>query len=236
MIEELRGNSLNKEEISNGEYELVKNTPRLIDNKSNNCEGVIEEKNGEKIRIASVFNDNSFALISHEYKLNYYDSSKATDFFYMYFGENRRLIFYLYDLKETLAGVNNITHLVEQWLAGISTARSCELLLKGNKEDYELKFEDIHIGVITENNDSERRKNKIEYLKKQIEDPKVEMPSFIIGKHKAKIVQDNAILNVLQEFETGYIEFDGIKYKYDIREFIDKEHRMTIVNGLLESN
>jgi len=233
MIDGLRAKKLKAAEISKGEYILTKNSPKMIDKGSNKCRGIlIEEEQDEKLRILSIFNDDSFALIAHEYTLNFFDQSKAADFFYLYFGEDTKIVSYIYDLKKTLAGIEVIVHLVEQWKMGIATAKACEALLRYKGTGYVLDYENIHIGVITENDDIERRKRDVEDLRKKMVTVS-NIAQFVIHMHKANTVSVNSKLKVLEEFEAGYIMFDGKKYDFDIKRFVNQEYTFNFCDGKL---
>lgn len=237
MIEELRATRPKANDRSSKLCTLKKNTPVIIDKNFNSYklllyENKAEEGVDEKLYIESTFNDDSFALVTEEYKINVLKNSKAPDFSYYYFKSNNNMIVYLYDLKKTLVGLDTIIHLVDQWTMGIATAKSCEVILNANHNNYAL--EDIHIGVVTENDDAEKRKRDLDILKKQSEMLKDKaIPEFVINMHKADLASDIQKIKILQRFEDGYMEFEGKNIKFDVRVFVNNEYTLKFTDGVL---
>ena len=234
MKNNLRAKKVREKEISDGVFSLTKNEPRIIDKSNNHHIALIHEhdKNtDEKLYVSSVFTeDDAFALVGREYRLNYYESAKALDFTYQYYGTNQRMIVYLYDLKKTLSGKEHVFKLIGQWKTGIATAKSCNILANAEENRYELSDKNIHLGVITEDNSEEKRKEELDFLMER-QNVSEKVPKFVASQRKADVSSDIRSIMILKAFNEGYIEKDGVKYQYVIREFVDGEYRMTISDG-----
>ena len=230
MIENLRAKPVKEKDLKDNIFELKNNTPMQI-NKENNLHvaHIHEENEDEDCFIYSQFCDKSFAMICKEFYLNFQKNPKRVDFSYYYFSEDNTAIVYLYDMKKTLAGNDVIFHLIEQWKSSICDAKYCV-----KKTEYH-KLEDfnIHIGVITENNDTERRKNELQSILYPESLPDV-LPSFVKSQHMADTADQIAKAKILSDFDKGKVTIDGFTYYYDVRTFVAKKHNMYFNNGLLE--
>ena len=229
---------VSKEKILDGLYKLTNKvsnqSPKIID-KSNNAHTIhIHEEDEEKqvkedLYIHSQFDDNGFAIIRNEYYLsNFLKQPKAVDMSYYYIGVDDKAKIYLYDMKKTFAGEHEMEDIIEQWDQSIRTAKACFIQLK------ECKINDIQIGVITENNDIERRKREL----KKIIDPEsisTELPLYMQIQRKADLSANIAKAKLLKGFDEGKVTIDGVTYNYDVREFINKKYHMYFDNGQLRS-
>lgn len=231
MINNSRAKAVKEHEIKDGVFELKKNTPKLITKENNShVAHILEQNEGENCFVHSQFCDEAFALICHEFYLNFYEDPKRADLSYYYFAENETATVYLYDIKKTFAGVDVIIHLIEQWKSSICDAKYCV-----EKADYQLTYPDIHIGVITENNDIERRNRELRSILYPEPDPLPEgLPTFIMSKHQANTADQIAKAKILTGFDKGKVTIGGITYDYDVRIFINKEHHMYFNDGLLK--
>lgn len=229
MFEQINAKKIKSEEINNSVFTLKKNTPKLINKDNNeNTALLLEENENENCFIHSEFTDDSFALICNEFCLNFLKKPKKIDLSYYYFNTNKSIV-YLYDMKKTLTGIDVILHLYEQWKSSILDAKYCM-----DKTDlYSVADSDIHIGVITEDNDVKTRNNNLHEV--LYPTPPQANDDFI--KHKQAAVRSNLIAKakVLEGFDEGKVTIRGITYNYDIRTFDDKEHHMFFKDGILIS-
>ena len=230
MIENLRAKPIKNENIENGIFDLKKNTPVQI-NKENNFHiaHIHEENENEDCFIHSKFCDDAFAMICKEFYLNFYTNPKKVDISYYYFAEDKTATVYLYDMKKTFAGIDSIINLIEQWKSSICDAKYC----MSKTDIYQLTDSNIHIGVITEDNDTERRNNELRPILHPESLPN-ELPSFVKSQHRADTAGQLAKAKILAGFDIGKVTIDGITYDYDIRTFVEKKHDMYFNNGLLE--
>lgn len=212
-------------------FDLQKNAPKVINKAHNKYTALLyEDKEAEKVYIHSLFNDDACAVIGNEFRLDYMKNSKKTDLSYYYYGTDHKAKAYLYDMKKTFAGIDVIIHLAEQWKSSILDAEYCI-----KKLEYSLDICDIHIGVITESNDEERRKKELEPILHP-EPASSGIPSFIKHKHAADTSANIYKAALLRGFDEGKITFNGHTYKYDIRSFDkNKVHHMYFEDGILRS-
>lgn len=168
-------------------------------------------------------------MICNEFYLNFYKSPKRVDLSYYYFAEDKTAIIYLYDLKKTLAGIDDMIHLIEQWKSSIIDAKYCI----EKTELYQLTYPNIHLGVVTENNDVERRNRELQSIFHPEPLPEG-LSSFLLSKHKANMIDRISKAKVLAGFDLGNVTIDGITYSYDVRTFTEKKHHMYFNDGILE--
>lgn len=230
MIKNLRAKPLKDKETENNIYKLKKNTLKQI-NKENNSHiiHIYEENEDENLFIHSQFCDDSFAIIGNEFRLNFMENPKKVDLSYYSFIEDNKVIIYLYDIKKTFAGIDVIIHLIEQWKSSICDAKYCIDKL----ESYQIS--NICIGVITEENDIERRNID---LKPILHPDSISsaIPSFMISQHRADTLDRIAKAKLLSGFDEGKVTICGITYEYDIRIFNEKRHDMYFNNGVLKEH
>ena len=213
-LNKLRAAKVKSKDLDNGVFILQKNTPKLIDKDNNeHIARIDEQKEDEVIFIYSKFDDDSSAMIGNEFCLNFLKDSQKTDFSYYYFSKDKKVIVYLYDMKKTFAGIDVIIHLIEQWQNSIRTANYCI----GELQNYEIS--DIYIGVITENDDFERRIKEIEPIMK-VQKNHNKLLSFMQSKHSADNYDKIKKAKILAGFLEGKITILGNTYKYDVIDFI----------------
>lgn len=230
MTGNLRAEPVKGHEINGGVFELKKNTPKLIGKENNpHTAHIREETEDEDCFIHSHFRDEAFAIICKEFYLNFYKDPKRVDLSYYYFSEDKNAAAYLYDMKKTFAGLDVIIHLVEQWKSSICDAKYCV----DKTETYQLAYPGIHIGVITEHNDTERRRRELQPILHPEPIPE-DLPSFIKSKRRANTADRISKAKILDGFDEGKVTIGGITYDYDVRTFIDKEHHMYFKDGVLE--
>lgn len=231
MIERLRAKTVKKKEIENNIFNLKTNTPKLI-NKSNNSHiaYIHETKEAEKVDehlfIHSKFTDDATAMVGNEFCSNFLDNPKKVDMSYYYFSSDKKVTVYLYDMKKTFAGIDVIIHLIEQWKGSIADAKSFMEQL----EDYEISH--IQIGLITEDNDIERRKREIEPILNSNKHQE-NIPSFMVHQYRADNANNIAKAKILKGVIDGKVTIRGFTYNYDVREFINKKHDMYFEDGIL---
>lgn len=223
----MRATKVKEKEINGNTFELTKNTPKQIDKENNShIAHIHEDGENEDVYIHSQFDDDAFAMIGNEFYLNFLKLPKKVDISYYYFALDSKVSIFLYDMKKTFAGKNDIINLIEQWKSSIIDAKYCIMKL----DDYEIS--NIKIGVITEENDAERRKRELQ----PILHPDVisrNIPSFIKSNRKANISYIIPQAMLLKGFDEGKVTICGDTYEFDIREFDDKKHHMYFVNGVL---
>lgn len=229
MIRNLRAKALRKNDINDNVFKLKKNTPKMIDKHNNSHIGhICEQKEDENLYIHSLFEDDSFAIICNEFYLNFMENPKKVDLSYYSFTKEQSVMVYLYDMKKSFVGVDDIINLIEQWKSSICDAKYCIEKL----ETYSMP--DIHIGVITEKNDVERRKRELKPILHP-DDISSDVPSFIASQHKANTVDSIPKAKLLKGFDEGKVTICGVTYKYDIRMFDkNQRHDMHFVNGILK--
>lgn len=226
----LRAEPVKGREINDGVFELQKNTPKLIGKKNNSHTARLhEETEDEDCFIHSQFRDEAFAMICKEFYLNFLKDPKKVDLSYYYFSEDKTVRVYLYDMKKTFAGLDVMIHLAEQWRSSIYDAKYCV----AKTETYQLEDSDIHIGVITENNDTERRVRELQPVLHP-EPPSEGVSSFMKSKRMAATADQVAKAKILAGFDEGKVTIGGITYVYDVRTFVNKQHHMYFNNGLLK--
>ena len=130
-------------------------------------------------------------------------------------------------MKKTFSGIDMIIHLVGQWKQSIKTAQACMLQF-----EYDVYF-NINIGIITENNDVERRKRDLEPILHP-EPTSSSVPAFIAHKHMANTVDVIPKSKLLKGFDEGKVTINGCTYEYDVRVFDNKEYHMHFNDGVLE--
>lgn len=233
MINSLTAKKLNISKVEEGRFELKKNTPVQIDKDHNNIVISLHElgdSTDELCLINSVFHDGATALVGKEFRLNYLRDAKKVDLSYYYFAESKRVFIYLYDLKKTLAGIEVMIHLVEQWTSSVCDARYCVEKMDG----YSLSDADIHIGVITEENDEDRRRRELNDL--FTDDPIPDgVNSFTAAKHKVSDAGKIVKRKLLKGFDEGNVTIKGITFTFDVRMIQNKEHQMFFTDGILVS-
>ena len=232
-FDNLRAKHLKEKDISDGLITLKMNTPKLIDCKNNADIAVIHEQKpaedvDEYCYIHSVFNDEATAMICNEFRLDFLKKSKAVDLSYYYFAADKNSKVYLYDFKKTFAQKETILHLIEQWESSICDAKYC---IEKTRE-YKLANSDIYIGVITENNDTERRNIELAIILYPEPIPD-NIPSSIKSKRLANYSTKISEARALREFDKGKVTISGVTYHYDIRTFINKKHEMYFIDGIL---
>lgn len=235
MIKELRAKPVKKKEIKNNIFDLKPNNPKQIDvNNNSHIAHIYELKESENVDehlyIHSEFTDDASAMIGNEFYLNFLENSKKVDMSYYYFSSDKKVTVYLYDMKKTFAGIETIIHLIEQWKGSIADSKSCIEQLEG------YKLLKIQIGVITENDDSERRKYEIEsVLNKAKHKENENIPSFMVHQRHADNVNNMVKAKMLNGFIDGKITICGCTYSYDVREFTNKRHDMWFKDGFLKA-
>lgn len=229
MIGNLRAKAVKENELDDGVFQIKKNTPKQID-KTNNSHiaHIHEDAENEDVYIKSTFNDDSCALICNEFYLNFIESPKKVDISYYYFSENNKVNIYLYDMKKTFAGIDDMINLVEQWKSSILDAEYCVKKL----EQYEII--NVCLGVITEDNATERRIRELNDIL-QPEEVAIKIPDFMKRQRRADTTHILAMRKVLIGFDVGEVTIYGHTYKYDIREFINKKHNMLFSDGILKA-
>lgn len=229
MIENLRAKPVKKNELANGVFQIKKNTPKQIDKTHNfHIAHIHEDAENEDVYIQSTFNDDSFALICNEFYLNFIESPKRVDISYYYFSENNKVNIYLYDMKKTFAGIDDMISLVEQWKSSIVDAEYCIRKL----EQYEII--NICLGVITEDNATERRIRELNDILQPEEVESIKIPDFMKRQRRADTTHILAMRKILIGFDAGEVTIHGHTYKYDIREFVNKKHDMLFSDGILK--
>lgn len=232
-FDDLRAKRLKEKHVSDGLFTLKTNKPMLVDSENNGHIVVIHEQKpvedvDEYCYIHSVFNDGATAMVCNEYRLDFLKKSKAVDLSYYYFAADKNSKVYLYDFKKTLVQKDIIIKLIEQWQSSISDAKYCI----EKTEEYKLANSDIYIGVITENNDTERR--NIELAKILYPEPIPDnIPSSIKSKRLANCSTQISEAKALREFDKGTVTISGVTYHYDIRTFTNKKHDMYFIDGIL---
>lgn len=213
---------------ADGIFELQLHMPKIINKDANQYTLCIKESSeNENLFIHSSFNDEAFAIVGNEFYLNFLKLPKAVDLFYFYFAINNKVSIYLYDMKKTFAGENEILDIIEQWKQSIKTAQACMIQLEDNI-DFNIK-----IGVITENNDVERRKRDLEHILHP-EPTSSSVPKFVAHKHIANTADIIAKSKLLKDFDKGKVTINGYTYEYDVRVFDNKEYHMYFNDGVLE--
>ena len=228
IIELLRAKKVKRAEINDGVFVLKKNKPKVITQSNNNHNAKIsEEQEDEHCYIHSEFTDDSFAMIGNEFCLNFMDPPKKVDMSYYYFNKSKSAA-YLYDMKKSFVEIDVILHLYEQWKFSIYDAKYCINM----PDEFTITDSDIHIGVITENNDIEvRNKNLREILYPAPSEP--DIPNFIQHKRYANRIDLIEKAKVLTGFDEGKVTIRGITYNLDVRTFKNKEHHMFFKDGVL---
>lgn len=216
--------------LVNGIYELEKsNSPKRIDKDNNNHIIHINEKNeSEDLYIHSHFDDDSFAIIGTEFYLtNFLRKPKAVDMSYYHLTADAKVSVFLYDMKKSFVGIHEMEDIIEQWAQSIRTAKACFIQLKDQV------INNIQIGVITENNDFERRKRELEPILNP-EPVSSNLSSFMQSQRKADTSANLSKAKLLKGFDEGKVTIDGVTYEYDVREFVDKKYDMYFENGNLK--
>ena len=232
MLENLRAKPIKSKAVKDGKFILNKNTPIQVAKKDDSCIVVLYEENeDETCYIHSQFNDDSFAIIGKEFYLNFYDDPAKVDLSYYYFSENKSVVVYLYDIKKTFSGIDVLIHLIGQWKSSICDAKYCV----NKTEEYNIDNQsDIHIGVITEDNNVEKRNQE---LQKFLDPEPVpdKLPSYFKMQHQADSAADIRKRKLLSRFHEGKVIIDGQTYTYDIRLFDKKKHDMFFIDGVLNA-
>lgn len=230
MTDILQAAPVKRQEIKDGIFELRKNTPRRTSKRNNSHTALLrEEEEDENCFIHSQFCDGAFAVICKEFYLSSPKKPKRVDLSYYYFSEDKTASVYLYDIKKTFAGLHTMIRLVEQWKSSICDAKCC--LDKTGL--YQLTHPGIRIGVITENDDIERRRRELQPVLHPEPVPEG-LSSFLKSKRMAATADQVAKAKLLAGFDEGNVTIDGVTYDYDVRIFTNKEHHMYFNNGVLE--
>lgn len=130
-------------------------------------------------------------------------------------------------MKKSFSGINMIIHLVEQWIQSIKTAQACVVQLDSYYIDT------IQLGIITENDDVDRRKRDLEPILHP-ETVSSNVSSFIASKRKASTSDIIAKSKLLKGFDEGKVTINGCTYEYDVRLFSNQEHHMYFYDGVLK--
>ena len=236
MIENTRATTVKNKELKDNVFELIKNTPKQINNKNNLHiaylhEVKLNEGVDEHLYIHSIFHDEAYAIICNEFRLNLMDNAKTVDMSYYYFGANNLVNVYLYDLKKTLSGIDVIYKLVLQWESSIEDSEYCVKKITKHK----LKKESIYLGVITENNDINDRNNNLNDLFQKVE-ISGKVPSSVQSKQRRNIADYIIMAKRLKGFDEGKVTIDGVTYEYDVREFVNQKHDMYFEDGRLKAD
>ena len=227
MNQTINATYVKQNEIVDNIFMLKKNKPKQISKTNNNHTAYIyEEDENENLYIHSEFTDNAFAIIGKEFCLNFLKSPKKVDMSYYYIGEDNMVNIYLYDIKKTFAGIEHIIHLIEQWHSSIDDAEYCIKKLENHV------IASIKIGVITEDNDVNRREQELNSILYSEPIPD-KLNSFMRSKRKAVTSTDFRKIKLLEGFDKGVVTINGKSYKYDIREFDNKNHHMYFKDGHL---
>ena len=229
----INGEILNIKKIKLGDVDKIftfcdNHQPRII-NRANNDDiiCICEKKENEDLYVHSTFDDDGFAIIGNEYYLfNFLKQPKAVDMSYYYIGVDDKVKIYLYDMKKSFVGEHEMEDIIEQWAQSIRTAKACFIQLK------ECKINDVKIGVITENNDIERRKRELKKILNS-EPVSTKLLSYMQKQRKADQSGNIPKAELLKGFDEGKVTIDGVTYEFDVREFVDKKHDMYFVNGEL---
>lgn len=222
MIDGLRATPLKDKWIKDNTFTLEKNRPIQIDYKHNNVTLLIKEEDlNEELRIHSHFNDTESAIVGNEFCLNFLKDPKKVDMTYVFITQEKNVNIYLYDMKKTFAGINTILKLIDQWKSSINTMQYCINQLDG------YTISSINIGVITEDDDFERRKREIEEIlsKANVSIPQ-NVSSFIKSKYSANNVENMKKAKILKGFPEGQVTINNHTYHYDVRLFIDQKYDM----------
>lgn len=221
--------------IFDGIFKLSKLLPKIID-KSNNSHTIHiheeDEKNKvkEDLYIHSQFNNDAFAIIGNEYYLtNFLKTPNAVDMSYYYVGVDNQVIIYLYEMKKSFAGEHEMEDIIEQWDQSIRTAKACFIQLQ------ECIIKDIQIGVITENNDIERRKRELQPILHPAP-ISTNLPQYMQHQRRADLSANIAKAKLLKGFDEGKVTIDGVTYEYDVREFDNQKHDMYFEDGQLKKD
>ncbi len=227
IIDTSRAKKVYEKDLVDSMLVLKKNKLKWLERRNNNHIIRIDEENeNETLFIHSTLSNNEDVIIGNEFSLDFIKDPKKVDLTYIFLSQDHKAIVYLYDMKKTLAGQEVILHLIDQWRSSIDEAEYCVKKL----EDYELV--EIRLGVITENNDTERRKRELKSLLTPPKDiPK--LPSFVAAKHSSYTASKIPIIEKLSDFLQGKVTLYGHTYEYDIRNFIDKKHDMYFISGTL---
>lgn len=227
MIDGLRAAKLKPKEIKDNFFILEKNKPKQINFEHNDVILLIkEEETNEELFIHSSFAGDEFAIIGKEYCLNFKNDPPKVDLTYIFMTKEKEAIIYLYDMKKTFAGIDVILKLIEQWKSSISTAEYCMEQLDG----YEIAM--INIGVITENDDIERRNREINHIFSKAEVPQ-KMSSFMKSKYLADNAEYFKKAQILTGFLDGQVTIRNCTYNYDIKIFTEKKFDMFFDNGII---
>lgn len=230
IIDTSRAKPVYEKDLVDSMLVLKKNTLKRLKCRNNNhIMRIDEEKENETLFIHSTLLNNEEVIIGNEFSLNFIENPKKVDLTYIFLSQDHKAIIYLYDMKKTLAGQDVILHLIEQWRSSIDDAEYCIKKL----EEYELV--EIRLGVITENNDTDRRKRELESLLTPTKSTPA-TPSFMVAKHSLNIAHKIPLINILSAFLKGKVTLNGHTYEYDIRNFIDKKHDMYFTSGTLNKD
>lgn len=228
FIEGLRAKPFKNKELSNPILVLKKNNLKQINcNNNNHVIRIDEDEEKEELYVHSTLSEEELAIIGNEFYLNFLENPKKVDLTYIFLSKDHKAIVYLYDMKKTFAGIDVILHLIAQWKSSIEEAEYCVKKLGG------YKLSGIRIGVITENDDEERRKKELEPILYPSDIPK-QFSSFLSAKHLADNSNNLAKAKILKGFLNGKVTICGCTYEYDIRKFVEKKHEMYFDSGKLK--
>ena len=216
---------------------LLQNDCCLID-KKNTLAKTSESENGLKLKLFEENEDETLwiqcvtkrddcGLIGCECKNNY-DCRKAVDFCYIYFSvANDSAVCHLYDIKKTVAKVDVIKHLVEQWCNSIRYAKSvCAY--------YNTNIQSLFLGVVTELFDEECiRRTIAEYvsLEGNVEGSRV--PSMVKNNMKKNFRYIPRMRSILELFVQKKMSLDSEIYDFRCFNCENKEYHMIFTNGIL---
>ena len=222
-------------ELNAGWFKLDNNSPIIVDSRENTYVLFFAEDagNGESLccNIVSYISDKAKAIIGKEIYLVNLSNKKRVDLSYYYFSENQDVTIYLYDVKRTFAGINTMLDLIAQWESSLNIFRTC---LQDATGIFSLADSNIHFGVITKNNDTERRIRELTPILYPEEVPE-NLPSFIISKHAADMAENKRKALVLKGFDENRVMIDGIAFEYDVRTFDDNNiHKIKFNDGELQ--
>lgn len=228
---EVNVDPLSKVFYSENDYCLIdkKNTLAKTTEFENNLKlKLFEEKEEETLWIECITKQGDCGLIGCECKNNY-DCQKAVDFCYIYFSvEEDSSICHLYDLKKTVAQVNVIKHLVEQWRNSIRYAKSvCAY--------YSTNIQSFFLGVVTELFDEDCiRRNIAEYVSHERNVESSRIPSMVKNNVKKNFRYIPGMRSILELFVQKKIAFDREVYDFRCYNCENKEYHMFFSNGILQ--
>ena len=220
-------------DIRDGVFVLKNNTPVQINCQLNNVAVQLHEtKEDEYCDIHSTFSDGAAAVVAKEFYQKKFPQAKKVDLFYFYFSEEKMASVYLYDFKKAFVGNNTIIHIIDQWASSIDNSN---WFISKLEDSYCLYPANIHIGVITEVNDDERRRRELCQLQEGAA-LSGDLYNFTVHKRMAHQGQLLKKKKLLEDAIEGKVTINGNLYQFDIRTFEGKQHQMYFVDGALQSH